>query len=217
MSGTGASKGGATKTIGGGRGSGSSAIAPTASAKNGKDSTTAAAPARRTTPGMGRFLMGMIIYLIGAQIATYGLAFLNTHFNWQLDKKVFFTLPVLGAMTGIQVIFIVILVGLLWALYKFKVLPSNADLKAQAQIKAQERTATQSQARTGKGGAQATPTPPPSPLAGIMNLFKRQQPAVASTTGAKAKRASAQTAGDDDDLYQQVQAQRRSQTRRRRR
>jgi hypothetical protein len=152
----------------------------------------------------------MIIYLIGAQIATYGLAFLNTHFNWQLDKKVFFTLPLLGAMTGIQVIFIVILVGLLWALYKFKVLPSNADLRAQAQAQAQARAAAQ-----GKGGAQATPAAPPSPFAAITNLFKRQQPAVA-TTETKAKRSTAQVTGDHDDLYQQVQAQRRAQTSRRR-
>ncbi len=70
---------------------------------------------------MGKFFFGMMIYLLVAQVSQIALIALDTHFKWGLQTRTLATLPLIGKITPLAVIFIVILVGLRWALYRLNI------------------------------------------------------------------------------------------------
>lgn len=90
--------------------------------------------------GMGRFFKGMIFYVIGSYIVQIGLFLLDAKiFHGRLNTTYLFTLPIFGKVNIMALIFIPFLILLLWALYKFKILPTQAELRAQAMSQAAAR------------------------------------------------------------------------------
>lgn len=179
-----------------------------------------AAPARPKV-GMGRFFMGMMIYLFASYLFQIVLAILDVKvFHNALSKTVLFKLP-FGPVNIMTLLFIALLVGLLWGLYKFKVLPSSAELKAQ--------NATLAASRSPKGGSALAKgsVPVKSAGAGKVNAMNKvatvgkptstsKLATTTAATNAKAKQAAANDAGENDDLYDQVRAQLRAQARKQR-
>jgi hypothetical protein len=197
-------------------------------------SATGAAP----RPAMGRFMLGMVAYLIGSYVIQYLIIFLDVKFKWGLEKKTLVTLPLLGPINGITLIFMLSLVGLLFALYKFRVLPSATSMR---QAGANAATASRANATASKGGTTAPKSPTaakgnlPKPAASKVRVEPKNatvgKPTAGKTTTATAggnakataKKAAPEPvvtdddAGENDELYQQVRAQIRSQARKRKR
>jgi hypothetical protein len=106
-----------------------------------KGKTSTQTPAQPTRgPGMGRFFLGMMLYVFASYVVQILLYVLDGKvFHNKLTATYLFTLPILGRINIMALIFIPFLVILLWALYKFKILPSQAELRAQAQNQAAAR------------------------------------------------------------------------------
>jgi len=180
-------------------------------------------------PKMSRFLIGMVAYLIGAQVLTFLLQYLNIRNKWNLEHKVLFSLPLLGNVSAFTLLYILSLAGLLYALYRFRILPSAASLRdqqANATVAARGGSVTKSataargtlaKPAAGKARVDAKNTTVGKPTSGK---------AATATAGANTKgtaKKAADTAvdetepGEHDDLYQQVRSQMRAQARKRKR
>jgi hypothetical protein len=184
-----------------------------------KGATTAAE--RPKTPGMGRFFIGMMVYLLAAQFFQIGLTWADVTYHWQLERKQLFTLPVIGNVNALVLIFMVVLVGLLWALYRFKVLPSGKDMAAQrmATLAAQKGGATTGKAATTTGKGAATSKANAGAKSTISKATTAGKPGATgkntvATTDRPDKQAVA-TTPENDALYQQVKLQQRAQARKR--
>ena len=94
------------------------AITPAGTAKDGRTR-----PVRQQS-SMGRFFFGMSLYLILALAAQFILTFIYARVPGQ-GQQVLFTLPLLGAVTTYIFTWMIVLVVILYALYKFKVLPRS--------------------------------------------------------------------------------------------
>jgi hypothetical protein len=132
------------------------APAPAATTKGGK-TTPAAQPAapQRNNPGMGRFFFGMMLYMVLAFAAQFVLAFVFSYVPGK-GQQVLFSIPVLGPITEYLLVWMLVLIGILWGLYKLKILP---------------RTLGQPQARAAKADPKAAAKPaevkaPREPLSG---------------------------------------------------
>jgi hypothetical protein len=100
-----------------------SAPAPAAATKGGKPTTTqAAAPQRPANPSMGRFFFGMMLYMVLAFAAQFVLAFLFSYVPGK-GQQVLFTVPLLGPITEYLLAWMLVLIVILWGLYKLKILP----------------------------------------------------------------------------------------------
>ncbi|MBA3824538.1 MAG: hypothetical protein H0X24_11675 [Ktedonobacterales bacterium] len=174
-------------------------------------------------PNMGRFMLGMVAYLIGAQVLTFLLEYLNFRNKWNLDHKILFSLPLLGNVSVFTLFYVLSLAGLLYALYKFRILPSAASLRqpqATSTTSAKSATAakgTLPRAAAGKARADAKTTTVGKPTtAKVMTAT-----AGANTKGTARKAAEPvvedAASGENDDLYHQVRSQMRAQARKRKR
>ncbi len=177
---------------------------------------TAQGGTRPQTPGMGRFFMGMMIYLFVSYLMQFVLAVLNVKvFHYALTNTVLIRkLPLLGDLNVMSLIFILILVGVLWGLYKFKILPSNADLRAQGQAMAAQRAGAKGATAAKSGAAAKNAVTGKSSVTTKNAAVKKSATARPTSTGklaaagADAKGAKVAEPGENDDLYAQVRAQR---------
>ncbi len=116
--------------------------------KGGKTATPATqttTPQRPASPGMGRFFFGMMLYMVLAFAAQFVLAYVFSFVPGK-GQQVLFNIPVLGPITEYLLAWMVVLIGILWGLYKLKILPRNlgqpqaraaapkADPKAQTKV-----------------------------------------------------------------------------------
>jgi hypothetical protein len=79
-------------------------------------------PQRPANPSMGRFFLGMTLYMVLALAAQFLLEFIFVHVPGH-GQAVVFTLPLLGAVNQFTLVWMLTLILILYGLYKFKVLP----------------------------------------------------------------------------------------------
>lgn len=189
--------------------------------------------------GSGKFFFGMMVYLLAAQVLQIGGLYLDAKFGWNLNNPKthkLFDLPILGAVTPFTLIFLGLLAVLLWALYKFNILPTNRQLAAAT---AAQRAARES-ARTTAASKATTPAKPgakgksmkvgvasknaPAAKVGAVTKAGTTKPSTAgkptattksATVSAKGatKNSDAVSAGENDDMYDRVRAYQRTQAR----
>jgi hypothetical protein len=180
---------------------------PAQATKGSKGAAPAAAPpARKRTP-MGRFFWAMIAYVIGSILLENLLLLANAFFKLNLQKtqNLFPTSwPFVGNMTRFTLIYLLLLVALIWILYRTGVMPR--DPLGTRSRDAQRTTAGNASASAGRSrsarraaaahAATSTPRRAASPAA--------RTPAAAHTTG-----------GAHDVEYNRVRALQRSRRRKR--
>jgi hypothetical protein len=88
-------------------------------------STSADKPQRPANPSMGRFFLGMSLYMVLALAAQFALSFVFARLPASYSTQPLFTLPLLGGVTPYLLVWMLVLIGILYALYKFKVLPRS--------------------------------------------------------------------------------------------
>jgi len=111
--------------------------------KSGAASVTAPAPQRQRS-SMGKFFFGMSLYMILALAAQFALSFIFGRLPASYSTQALFNIPLLGPVTTYLLVWMVVLIGILYALYKFNVLPRNLGQPRQkvAPVKAAPKTAT---------------------------------------------------------------------------
>lgn len=90
-----------------------------------KTSTDASGTTRPKNPSMSRFFFGMSLYMVLALAAQFGLTFAFQRLPSAYSTKALFTLPVLGGVTTYLLVWMIVLIAILFALYKFNVLPRS--------------------------------------------------------------------------------------------
>jgi hypothetical protein len=113
------------RALSGRKASATSEPTPATAAKGSAQSaTTAASGARpqRQPTSMGRFFFGMSLYLVLALAAQFVLTFIFERLPGQ-GQQVLFSLPILGNVTTYLLVWMLVLVLILYSLYKFNVLP----------------------------------------------------------------------------------------------
>ncbi|HEY7350561.1 MAG TPA: hypothetical protein VH599_19790 [Ktedonobacterales bacterium] len=85
--------------------------------------TSANKPQRPANPSMGRFFFGMSLYMILALAAQFALSFIFQALPESYRTQAIVTLPLLGGVTPYLLAWMIVLILILYALYKFKVLP----------------------------------------------------------------------------------------------
>ncbi len=209
---------GTTKTATKPLGSKASATTPVTAKGNSATRGGATPAASIPRPKMGRFMMGMVAYLIGSYVIQYLVIFLDVKFKWGLEKKTVVTLPLLGPINGITLVFMLSLVGLLFALYKFRVLPSASSLRQQpATATTAAKGSIATKGTTSAKGTQAKA----NATVGKPTTGKLATATAGANTKGTAKKATAvvteEAPGENDDLYHQVRSQMRAQARKRKR
>ena len=124
---------------------GSKAVGKTTESLTSKGSSTksSGSPAPVTRPPTGRMMFGLVVFLLGANVINIFLAILDhNNFHDKLTKTVIFTMPILGHINLLLLISLPILVVLFWALNKFKIMPSQAEMRAGAVAQANARNTT---------------------------------------------------------------------------
>lgn len=212
----------AGKTTTGKLTTGKTTSALTTGKKPGAATQPAAAAPARPKLGMGRFFTGMLIYLFGSYVIQFILAFLDVKvFNGGLTRTVLFKFP-FGTVNVMVLLFMASLVALLWALYKFKVLPSATEMRAQNEAALAQRNAARAAAAKGattRAGATtkgAPPAPAPTGLMGRLQNFMAGANAKRAVAPEQANVVDADEPGEHDELYDQVRAQLRAQARKQR-
>ena len=97
---------------------------------------------RPAQPGMGRFFFGMSLYMVLALAAQVGLGYLFQVMPGH-GAQVLISLPIIGNVTLALFTWMVVLIGILFALYKFNILPRSLGGQRQklATVKAEPKTA----------------------------------------------------------------------------
>ena len=93
-------------------------------------------------PGMGRFFFGMSLYMVLALAAQVGLGYLFQVMPGH-GAQVLITLPIIGNVTLALFTWMVVLIGILFALYKFNILPRSLGAQQRqklASVKAEPKT-----------------------------------------------------------------------------
>lgn len=93
-------------------------------------------------PGMGRFFFGMSLYMVLALAAQVGLGYLFQVMPGH-GAQVLVTLPIIGNVTLALFTWMVVLIGILFALYKFNILPRSLGAQQRqklASVKAEPKT-----------------------------------------------------------------------------
>lgn len=91
---------------------------------------------------MGRFFFGMSLYMVLALAAQVGLGYLFQVMPGH-GAQVLVTLPIIGNVTLALFTWMVVLIGILFALYKFNILPRSLGAQQRqklASVKAEPKT-----------------------------------------------------------------------------
>ncbi len=99
--------------------------APASAATTKGGATAAPGTQRPANPGMGRFFFGMMLYMVLAFAAQFVLAFVFGSLDPKKGQEILFTVPVLGPITAYLLVWMLVLIGILWGLYKLKILPRS--------------------------------------------------------------------------------------------
>jgi hypothetical protein len=86
---------------------------------------SAGQPQRPANPSMGRFFLGMSLYMVLALGAQFALTFIFKQLPASYSTQAIFTLPLLGPVTTYLLVWMATLILILWGLYKFKILPRS--------------------------------------------------------------------------------------------
>ncbi len=78
---------------------------------------------RPAQPSMSRFFLGMSLYMVLALGAQFLLGWIFSNLPKSYSTQALFTLPLLGAVTPYLLAWMATLILILYALYKFKILP----------------------------------------------------------------------------------------------
>ncbi|HEV2237497.1 MAG TPA: hypothetical protein VGR57_12615 [Ktedonobacterales bacterium] len=170
-------------------------------------STTAAPPsAQRATPttgasganatpqpkfgrGMSRLAIGMLAYVVGSYALQIVLALINGNFGLGLDQvQTLFpkTTPLIGTMSKFALIYFILVIVLIWALFRFNIIPRDPfGARAQAQARA-------------RGNAPAAP--PTETVSWSARKRAARKAADAAATD------EPDVAGDYDEEYERVRA-----------
>ncbi len=89
-----------------------------------KAGTTGTPAQRPPQPQFRRFFFGMTLYLALAFAAQIGLNYLFANIPGH-GQQVLITLPLIGPITVALAVWMLVLITILWALYRFNVLPRN--------------------------------------------------------------------------------------------
>lgn len=158
----------------------SALLSPRSAGKATGTNGTSAQPQRPNT-GMGKFLKGWLILVVGMYVVQFGLIILdaNAFGGWLEKHYIAGTGPggthpgsafLLGGMTWFLLIFIALFAGLYYALVKFKILPKDLFGGARNQTQANAR-AGGSTARGGSSGTRAASPSSPPPLPSGVNPY----------------------------------------------
>lgn len=90
---------------------------------SGTGATTTGAANQPRNPSMSRFFLGMSLYMVLALAAQFLLSFIFAKLPASYSTQALFTLPLLGAVTPYLLAWMATLIIILYALYKFKILP----------------------------------------------------------------------------------------------
>ncbi len=107
-----------------------------------------AAPPQRQRSSMGKFFFGMSLYMILALAAQFVLSFIFARLPASYSTQALFQIPLLGPVTAYLLVWMVVLIAILYALYKFNIIPRNLGQPRQkvasvrADPKAAPRTTT---------------------------------------------------------------------------
>jgi hypothetical protein len=96
-----------------------------AGASTSRTASSAGQPQRPANPSMGRFFFGMSLYMVLALAAQFLLSFIFQRLPASYTTQALFTLPLLGGVTTYLLVWMLTLVLILYALYKFKILPRS--------------------------------------------------------------------------------------------
>ncbi|HEV8192472.1 MAG TPA: hypothetical protein VGP82_13480 [Ktedonobacterales bacterium] len=109
----------------------------------GRDATSGSASSQRPRSRTWQFIFGMIIFVVGSQLAAYVLFFLNAQFNLGLNsiELIPTSVPLIGGMTPFLLLYLASVIGLWVLLYRFNIIPKDPfGAKAAAAARARERT-----------------------------------------------------------------------------
>lgn len=96
---------------------------------------------RPAQPGMGRFFFGMSLYMVLALAAQVGLGYLFQVMPGH-GAQVLVTLPIIGNVTLALFTWMVVLIGILFALYKFNILPRSLGSQQRQKLASVKATDT---------------------------------------------------------------------------
>lgn len=171
----------------------------------GQATTTGAAGTQKPRSRIWQFVFGMIIFVVGSQLAAYLLFFLNEQFNLGLNTIVLIptSVPLVGGMTPFLLLYLSLVI-LLWVLlYRFNIIPKDPfGAKAAADARARERATVSTSSyrtRSERRRAAATTT--------VKSSAKAQ---------VEPRRLATVSHGDDasDEAYERVKAAQRARRRR---
>ncbi len=175
-------------------------IGPTRASANGATPGAGAGASSGTQrPGFGRGMsklaIGMLAYVVGSYALQIVLVLVNSTFKLGLEQvQTLFppTTPLIGSMTKFALIYFLLVIVLIWALFRFNVIPRDpfgqrAAMKTRTSVPAaptKETVSWSSRRRAARKAAQAAATDQPS------------------------------FAGEHDDEYERVRAMQRARRRR---
>ncbi len=165
----------------------------------GQNATTGAGGAQKPRSKIWQFLFGMIIFVVGSQLAAYVLFFLNAQFNLGLNSIVLIpaSVPLIGGMTPFLLLYLALVIMLWVLLYRFNIIPKDPfGAKAAAEARARERA-------TVSAGSHRTRS-------------ERRRAATATKTKAEPRRVATISHGDEasDEAYERMKAAQRARRRR---
>lgn len=189
-------------------------------AKVGAKAPATETPAKPAAPQIkpGRFFIGMLVLFVALQALQFGLIWLNSVTKNALNdtKHPLFTLPLIGKVTPLILIFFAAVVLVYWAMIRFNIIPRAALSRTQT---------TTAGAASGKTTVTPTKGTATGKTTGVKELATKNSVASTRKTAStsepetvatvKSIRGS-QISGDNDDLYQQAKAQQRAMARKRR-
>ncbi|HEY7983980.1 MAG TPA: hypothetical protein VID73_07430 [Ktedonobacterales bacterium] len=172
------------------------AVTPSA---NGATTTGANGAAGTPQPkfgrGMSRLAIGMLAYVVGSYALQIVLALVNSTFKLGLEQaQAIFprTTPLVGAMTKFALIYFILVIVLIWALFRFNIIPRD-PFGARAQARARGKT-------------------PAVPTTEMVSWSARKRAARKAADAAAANEPT--VSGDYDKEYERVRAMLRGRRRR---
>jgi hypothetical protein len=151
-----------------------------------------------------QFIFGMIIFVVGSQLAAYVLFFLNAQFNLGLNsiQLIPASVPLIGGMTPFLLLYLALVIGLWVLLYRFNIIPKDPfGAKAAAEARARERASVSAGSHRTRAERRRAATSTAKPSA-------KPQP--------EPRRVATVSHGDDasDEAYERMKAAQRARRRR---
>jgi hypothetical protein len=180
----------------------SAVVRPTPASSAGANGASSGAKASTPAPrqglgrGMSKLAIGMLAYVVGSYALQIVLVLVNSTFNLRLNEvQALFphTTPLIGNMTKFALIYFLLVILLIWGLFRFNIIPRDPfGARAQAQSRA-------------RGNVPAAPTKEQ------VSWSSRRRAARKAANAAAAK--STTFAGAHDEEYERVRALQRARRR----